>query len=93
VWEYLYAIATSFAALALAILAIALNKRKDVFQLATMSAPQPLAQKDKLVTSAWWDASDRFQPSGVSHGQNSNSSSRCTAELRFSPYLTYNFDR
>ena len=56
--EYSFAIAAGVAALALAILAIALHIRKDAFQVAATSTPQPPSQEDKLVTSAWWDASD-----------------------------------
>lgn len=56
--EYSFAIAAGVAALALAILAVVLHKMKDAFQVAATSVPQPPAQENKLVTAAWWEASD-----------------------------------
>lgn len=73
--EYSFAIAAGVAALTLAILAIAFHKRKDAFQVAATSAPQPPAQEDKLVTSAWWEASDlrkEYVGRGLNHFHWSN---------------------
>ena len=67
--EYSFAIAAAIAAVALAILAVMLHRRQDALQAAATSAPQPPAQRDKLATSTWWEASD-LRKEYVSRGLN-----------------------
>lgn len=67
--EYSFAIAAAIAAVALAILAVMLHRRQDAVQAAATSARQPPAQRDKLATSNWWEASD-LRKEYVSRGLN-----------------------
>ena len=54
--EYSFAIAAGIAAVIFAVVAIILHRKKDALQVA--SHPQAPVEKDKLVTSQWWEASD-----------------------------------
>lgn len=56
--EYVFAIAAAVAAMILAIVAIVLHRRKDAAEGSATPVPQPPVQQDKLVNSAWWEASD-----------------------------------
>ena len=61
--EYWLAFAAALAAILFALLAIVLHKKKDALAATASSAqvaPMPPlpAEKDKIVTSEWWNASD-----------------------------------
>lgn len=54
--EYCLAVAAGVSALAFAIIAIVLHRKKDTQQ--TLPSVQAVLEEDKLVTSNWWEASD-----------------------------------
>ena len=56
--EYFHLFAAAIAALMLAIIAIVLHRKKDALQANAVTIPQESVEKDKLVNSEWWEASD-----------------------------------
>lgn len=73
--EYSLAIAAGVAAVVLAAVAIILHRKKDAVHAIEESKPRPPTQQDKLVTSAWWEASDLrkdYKGRGLNHFHWSN---------------------
>lgn len=56
--EYSLSVAAGVIAVILAIIAIVLHRKKDALQVNAATASQAPVEKDKLVNSEWWDASD-----------------------------------
>jgi hypothetical protein len=70
--EYGFAAAAAIAALALAGVAIGLHRKKDALSPRPTQTPEQHVptEKDKLVTSAWWEASDlrkEYEHRGFKH--------------------------
>lgn len=73
--EYPLAMAAGVAAMVLATVAIVLHMKKDAVHALEESKPRPPTQQDKLVTSAWWEASDLrkdYEGRGLKHFRWSN---------------------
>ena len=66
---------TEVFAVVLAVVAITLHRKKDALHTLAASNLQPPTQQNKLVTSAWWEASDLrkdYEGRGLSHFHWSN---------------------
>lgn len=56
--EYGWSVAAGLAAIILAGVAIVLHRKKDALQANAAIVAEAPTEKDKVVTSAWWEASD-----------------------------------
>ena len=73
--EYALAIAAAVAAAVFAAVAIILHRKKDAVDAAEASKLRPPVQEDKLVSQAWWDASElrkEYEGRGFKHFRWSN---------------------
>lgn len=73
--EYSLAIAAAVAAAVFAAVAIILHRKKDAVHAVEASKLCPPVQEDKLVSPAWWDASDlrkEYEGRGFKHFRWSN---------------------
>lgn len=91
--EYSLAVAAGIAAVVFAAIAVTLHRRKDAVLALEASKPRPPTQQDKLVTSAWWEASDlrtSYEARGFNHFYWSNADQ--VAEREQQGYEIVHFD-